>query len=101
MYFTKTQYFAYQTEERSYSCFYIPVKCSCGNSPAVSFEADCHGDALTLCKECWKKWFENELLPLFDKNLEEDFYKIEATPKMLKDCVWLKDFKEAIYKRKG
>lgn len=47
-------------------------KCTkCGSQPAVSIEADCHGDELTLCEAHWKEWFEHTLLPELHKNKEE------------------------------
>lgn len=62
--------------------FYIDVSCErCQQKPAITFSADCCGDAITLCKKCWIKWFNEELLPSFDATLNDtDYYKYIEEP---------------------
>lgn len=45
---------------------YTDCSCDkCNKLPAVALTADCHGDAVTLCKDCWQKYFK-EILFILD-----------------------------------
>ena len=47
----------------------------CQAKPAVRLEADCHGDAVTLCRTHWEEYFKNEILTVFDIDIDSKFEK--------------------------
>lgn len=63
---------------------YIPSTCQyCGTiDNTCSLVADCHGDSLSLCKECWIEFLETEIFPLCDKSME-DLYTLDE------DGIWI------------
>ncbi len=56
----------------------LSEECSCaqcGNKPAITAEADCHGDSEgPLCKQCWHNWIDLQFDSLIEKRevLSED-----------------------------
>jgi hypothetical protein len=52
----------------------------CGATPAVSYTADCCGDAVeAMCLDCWKKFVLEVVAEAFSHEL--DFVEIEPTKK--------------------
>ena len=60
--------------------YFADVVCDqCKQKPAVKLEADCHGDAISLCKEHWVEWFNVTLLPAFNENVKNKYMDVGIT----------------------
>ncbi len=64
MYFSKLSP-VYNTE------LFSECKCEICGQPAVKMEADCHGDGIRYCQQHWIEWFDEELLPMFEKDIND------------------------------